>query len=108
MVPSPAGTGGGRIEAVDDVLGVPLGVGGHPFETTEVDLPEGAVLAPYTDGLIEAHGRDIDQGAARLRAELADVSGPLEDAADRILARLLPGPPHDDTVLVLARVTRAA
>ena len=34
--------------------GPPLGVGGLPFETTEIELPEGSLLALYTDGLVEA------------------------------------------------------
>ncbi|MFD7446073.1 SpoIIE family protein phosphatase [Streptomyces sp. NPDC059909] len=98
----------GAVETIGEVLGVPLGVGGHPFGTTEIELPEGATLALYTDGLIEARGQDIDVGADRLRAELSRASGPLEEAADRILAHLLPDRPDDDTVLVLARVRRAA
>ncbi|MFJ4467090.1 SpoIIE family protein phosphatase [Streptomyces sp. NPDC089424] len=97
----------GTVETIGDVLGVPLGVGGQPFATTEVDLPDGATLALYTDGLIEARDRDIDQGTALLRTALRGASGPLEEMADHILARLLPHPPHDDTVLVLANVRRA-
>jgi hypothetical protein len=34
--------------------GVPLGVGSEPFEEVEVELPEGALLALYTDGLVES------------------------------------------------------
>ncbi|MEJ8661973.1 SpoIIE family protein phosphatase [Streptomyces sp. MS1.AVA.4] len=98
----------GTVETIGGCLGVPLGVGGHPFGTTEIELPEGATLALYTDGLIEARGRDIDEGADRLRAELSRASGSLEEEADRILARLLPDPPDDDTVLVLARIRRVA
>ncbi|MET8299290.1 PP2C family protein-serine/threonine phosphatase, partial [Streptomyces sp. NPDC005180] len=98
----------GTVETIGECLGVPLGVGGHPFGTTEIELPEGATLALYTDGLIEARGRDIDEGADRLRAELSRATGPLEEEADRILARLLPDPPDDDTVLVLARIRRVA
>ncbi|MFE7775242.1 SpoIIE family protein phosphatase [Streptomyces sp. NPDC057445] len=94
----------GTVTTVADVLGVPLGVGGQPFGTTEIDIPDGSTLALYTDGLIEARGRDIEEGIDRLRAELSGASGPLEAVADRILARLLPDPPDDDTVLVLARV----
>ncbi|MET9515800.1 SpoIIE family protein phosphatase [Streptomyces sp. NPDC002994] len=97
----------GTVETISEVLGVPLGVGGQPFATTETDLAEGAVLALYTDGLIEARGRDIEEGLDAVRAELSSDSGDLEAAADRILASLLPGPPDDDTVLVLARVHRA-
>ncbi|MBT2401880.1 SpoIIE family protein phosphatase [Streptomyces sp. ISL-100] len=97
----------GTVETISDVLGVPLGVGGQPFATTETDLAEGDVLALYTDGLIEARGRDIEEGLDAVRAELSCDSGDLEAVADRMLASLLPRPPDDDTVLVLARVHRA-
>ncbi|MFE9559641.1 SpoIIE family protein phosphatase [Streptomyces sp. NPDC006487] len=97
----------GTVETIDEVLGVPLGVGGFPFRTTEIELPANATLALYTDGLIEARGRDIDAGLEALRIELAGKSVALEEMADRILANLLPSPPTDDTVLILARVHRA-
>ncbi|MFJ7269976.1 SpoIIE family protein phosphatase [Streptomyces sp. NPDC099050] len=97
----------GTVETIDDVLGVPLGVGGFPFRTTEIELPGSTTLALYTDGLIEARGRDIDTGLEALRVELRGAPGPLEAMADHILASLLPTPPTDDTVLVLARVHRA-
>lgn len=97
----------GAVETIDEVLGVPLGVGGFPFRTTEIELPEDATLALYTDGLIEARGRDLEAGLAALRAELGRSPGPLEAMVDRILTSLLPAPPADDTVLVLARVRRA-
>ncbi|MFD3698291.1 SpoIIE family protein phosphatase [Streptomyces sp. NPDC058646] len=109
----------GSVDTVGEVLGVPLGVGGVPYGTTEIELPENATLALYTDGLIETRGRDIDSGLDALRTELgaappSPAEGPgspegledLEDLAERILANLLPGPPADDTVLVLARVHR--
>ncbi|MFD8633957.1 SpoIIE family protein phosphatase [Streptomyces sp. NPDC059533] len=97
----------GTVETVDADSGVPLGVGGFPFRTTEIELPAGAILALYTDGLIEARGRDIETGLDALRAELAGPPGTLEALADRILTNLLPIPPTDDTVLVLARVRRS-
>ncbi|MER5873343.1 SpoIIE family protein phosphatase [Streptomyces sp. NPDC002044] len=97
----------GTVDTVDEVLGVPLGVGGLPFRTVERELPDGAVLVLYTDGLIESRGRDIDAGLEALRTEVRRANGPLEAMADRILTNLLPDPPTDDTVLVLARVHRA-
>ncbi len=97
----------GTVETISDVLGVPLGVGGHPFRTIEIDLPDGAILALYTDGLVEARGRDIDEGLTAVRAELRQAADDLETTADRMLSRLLPDPPDDDTVLVLARVKRS-
>ncbi|MFD5100392.1 SpoIIE family protein phosphatase [Streptomyces albidochromogenes] len=96
----------GAVESIDDIVGVPLGVGGFPYTAIEVELPEDAVLALYTDGLVEARGRDIEAGLDALRAELGRVREPLEATADRILATLLPDPPADDTVLLLARVRR--
>lgn len=96
----------GTVETIDDVLGVPLGVGSQPFATTEAELPEGAVVALYTDGLIEARGRDIEEGLDAVRAQLHGDCRDLESAADRMLTGLLPDPPDDDTVLVLARVHR--
>ncbi|MGW6979096.1 SpoIIE family protein phosphatase [Streptomyces sp. NPDC054932] len=96
----------GTVETVDEVLGVPLGVGGCPFRTTGIELPENSMLVLYTDGLIEARGRDIEAGLDALRAELGREGEPLEEMADRILASLLPDPPTDDTVLILARVHR--
>ncbi|MFJ4777685.1 SpoIIE family protein phosphatase [Streptomyces sp. NPDC088762] len=96
----------GGVDTVDEVLGVPLGVGGVPFRTTEIEIPDGATLVLYTDGLIETRGQDIEAGLRTLRTELGGSDGPLEPMADRVLARMLPGPPDDDTVLVLARVRR--
>ncbi|MFH8572866.1 SpoIIE family protein phosphatase [Streptomyces sp. NPDC017993] len=96
----------GRTDVIDEVLGVPLGVGGSPFRTTEALLPDGATLVLYTDGLIEARGRDIDEGLQSLRTELGRLPDSLEAAADQILERLVPSSPADDTVLLLARVHR--
>ncbi|MFF8679345.1 PP2C family protein-serine/threonine phosphatase [Streptomyces sp. NPDC015237] len=98
---------GGHIDTVTDVLGIPLGVGGHPFDSTDIALPEGAVLALYTDGLIESPGRSIDEGLAAARTALTHTlkqTDTLEESADHILSALLPHPPTDDTVLVLARI----
>ncbi|MGW1769454.1 SpoIIE family protein phosphatase [Streptomyces sp. NPDC002073] len=99
----------GSVDTLGEVLGVPLGVGGVPFRSAETALPDGAVLALYTDGLIEVRGRDLEAGLAALRRALAEEPGrpgSLDEAADRILARLLPDAPTDDTVLLLARVHR--
>ncbi|WP_308120515.1 SpoIIE family protein phosphatase [Streptomyces bambusae] len=95
----------GSVDTVDEVLGVPLGVGGVPFRTTGIELPDGSTLALYTDGLVESRDHDIDVGLDALRAALARADADsLEEAADGIVAGLLPEGPTDDTVLVLARV----
>nr|WP_189785533.1 SpoIIE family protein phosphatase [Streptomyces capitiformicae] len=83
-----------------------LGVGGLPFEATEVELPEGSLLAFYTDGLIEARNHDIGIGMERLCEALASPVPSLEGTCDTVLKALLPQSPADDVALLLAR-TRA-
>ncbi|MET9777256.1 SpoIIE family protein phosphatase [Streptomyces sp. NPDC006367] len=84
--------------------GPPLGVGGLPFESAELELPEGSVLAFYTDGLVKSGERDADAGQALLRETLALPADSLEAACDRVLHALLPsGGSSDDVALLLAR-----
>ncbi|MFG3081872.1 SpoIIE family protein phosphatase [Streptomyces parvulus] len=84
--------------------GPPLGVGGLPFESTELELREGSVLALYTDGLVESRERDADTGQALLREALAAPADSLDVACDRVLRTLLPsGGAADDVALLLAR-----
>lgn len=100
-------SGDGTVDLLDLPPGPPLGLGGLPFEAAEVDLPEGSLLALYTDGLVEARDRDIEAGLTLLRHALAQPSASLEATCDTVLQALLPaGRPHDDAALLLAR-TRA-
>ncbi|MEU3889883.1 SpoIIE family protein phosphatase [Streptomyces sp. NPDC029041] len=97
-------SGDGTVDFLDLPPGPPLGLGGLPFEAAEVDLPEGSLLALYTDGLLEARDRDIEAGLTLLRLVLAQPSASLEAACDTVLQALLPtGRPHDDVALLLAR-----
>ncbi|OAH11378.1 SpoIIE family protein phosphatase [Streptomyces jeddahensis] len=105
--PAPAlATPDGGVELLDIPAGPPLGLGGLPFEAVELELPEGSLLALYTDGLIEVRGRDVDEGIATLREVLAHPAASLESTCDAVLHSLLPGRPIDDVALLLAR-TRA-
>ncbi|WP_329473077.1 SpoIIE family protein phosphatase [Streptomyces sp. NBC_01723] len=87
----------------DAPIGPPLGLGGLPFETARFELPEGSLLALFTDGLIESSTRDPDSGLATLRDVLAQTDPSLEDTCDRLLDELLPSRPADDVALLLAR-----
>ena len=105
--PVPAlATPDGAVEFLEVPASPPLGLGGLPFEATEFELPEGSLLALYTDGLIEAGGRDIDEGLDALREVLARPAPSLESACDTVLQALLPDRPADDVALLMAR-TRA-
>ncbi|MYR44845.1 SpoIIE family protein phosphatase, partial [Streptomyces sp. SID5910] len=84
--------------------GPPLGVGGLPFESAELELREGSVLAFYTDGLVTSRDRGADAGQVLLRDALAAPAGSLDAACDRVLHALLPtGGTADDVALLLAR-----
>ncbi|MBP5859654.1 SpoIIE family protein phosphatase [Streptomyces scabiei] len=96
----------GGVEVVEVVAGPMLGVGGLPFEATDLALPEGSVLALYTDGLVEARDRDVDTGTRALCAALEGPLDSLERTCDTVLKALLPDTPADDVALLLAR-TRA-
>ncbi|MFF8380640.1 SpoIIE family protein phosphatase [Streptomyces sp. NPDC015661] len=96
---------GGRAELLDLPAGPPLGLGGLPFESAEVEVPEGAVLALYTDGLVESRDRDIDVGVRALcEAVSRPGAEPLEQLCDRVTAALLTRPPEDDAALLLVRM----
>lgn len=84
--------------------GPPLGIGGLPFESLEIELPVGSLLALFTDGLVEARDRDIDHGLDILGQVLSDRNASLEALCDRAVAELLPGGgATDDTALLLVR-----
>ena len=105
---------GGTPEFLDLPAGPPLGVGGVPFEETEIELPEGSLLVFYTDGLVESRERDIDTGLDAMRKVLSEVhsrpGGPpsLEKVCDSLVAELIPGPAADDAALLVARTCALA
>ncbi|MGW2378944.1 SpoIIE family protein phosphatase [Streptomyces sp. NPDC001658] len=93
----------GTVEFVDLPSGPPLGLGGMPFETAELELAEGSQLVLYTDGLIEDRHRDIDSGLDLLRTVLAHADRAPEDTCEAVLDALLPNRPSDDVALLVAR-----
>ncbi|QKV92767.1 SpoIIE family protein phosphatase [Streptomyces sp. NA02950] len=90
--------------------GMPLGVGGEPFEEIEVELPDGALLALYTDGLVESREHALDEGLQDFRAALSSHDGTrvpdssLEDICDHVLSSLDTRHGEDDIALLMARV----
>ncbi|MBJ3808885.1 SpoIIE family protein phosphatase [Streptomyces flavofungini] len=84
--------------------GMPLGVGGEPFEEVDVDLPEGALLALYTDGLVESRDHSLDEGLNAFVGALTDPAQALEDICDHVLSTLDTHHGEDDIALLMARV----
>ncbi|MFG2328127.1 SpoIIE family protein phosphatase [Streptomyces sp. NPDC048604] len=90
-------------------IGPPLGLGGLPFETAQWELPEGSLLALYTDGLVQSRTRDLDASLTLLSDSLARASqsSPAPDeVCEELLATMLPAHPSDDVALLVVR-TRA-
>ncbi|MEU2509851.1 SpoIIE family protein phosphatase [Streptomyces sp. NPDC007863] len=84
-------------------IGPPLGLGGLPFETLELELPEGSLLALYTDGLTESRSRTTGDELDVLNHALTQPAASLERVCDTVLGALLPDLPQDDVALLLAR-----
>ncbi|MGW0961114.1 SpoIIE family protein phosphatase [Streptomyces gelaticus] len=84
--------------------GMPLGVGGEPFEEVEVELNEGSVLALYTDGLVESRDHPLDEGLDALRGALVDPRRPVEELCDHVLTTLDTRHGEDDIALLVARI----
>ncbi|MEU1269352.1 SpoIIE family protein phosphatase [Streptomyces sp. NPDC005799] len=96
----------GRVTFPDVPAGPPLGLGGLPFETAELELAEGSRLVLYTDGLVEDRERDIDEGLELLRGALERAGESPEETCRAVLESQLPAKPSDDVALIVAR-TRA-
>jgi anti-sigma regulatory factor (Ser/Thr protein kinase) len=87
-----------------DVGGVVLGAGDRWYEQTELDFPSDAVLALYTDGLIERRAADIDAGIDTLRSLLLRATGDLDQvAADIVDAFAGDADDPDDVAVMLVR-----
>ncbi|KUO15400.1 sodium/proline symporter PutP [Streptomyces dysideae] len=103
LPPVIVGPDGGGADILDLPAGPPLGLGYLPFESVELELAEGSLIALYTDGLIETFDRDIDVGLSRLRETLMMPGTTLEEIGRKAVDALLTGPPSDDVALLLAR-----
>ncbi|MGW1510006.1 SpoIIE family protein phosphatase [Streptomyces sp. NPDC002394] len=97
----------GTTRQVDLAGGMVLGVDARAsYPLTRLRLEPGAVLALFTDGLVERPGRDIDEGIGRLsHAFAATGSLPLAETADRLIreARAATSRPDDIALLLAAR-----
>ncbi|MBW1596359.1 SpoIIE family protein phosphatase [Streptomyces sp. JJ38] len=104
-------TADGEVSYVDVQPGPPLGVSALPFEPVELNVPQGSVLALYTDGLVELARGDIGEGMAQLARHLREadpVRQPLVRTAERIVGGLPDEPLSDDVTLLLARTRGVA
>ncbi|MDX2847279.1 SpoIIE family protein phosphatase [Streptomyces sp. PA03-3a] len=96
----------GRVTFPDLPAGAPLGLGlglGDPFQSVELELPEGSLIALYTDGLVESRDHNIEEGMNSLGDALAEPDGSLEDLCDRATQSVAGQVSCDDVTLLLVR-----
>jgi PAS domain S-box-containing protein len=96
----------GRARFLDEPRGLLLGTGASPERVdATVALPPRCTLVLYTDGLVEARGRPLDEGLEQLRRHAAAlVQRPLESFCDELLRRVRPPSNDDDVALLVLRV----
>ena len=106
----------GRTEVCDMPGGVVLGVDtAAQYPVGELRLEPGAVLALYTDGLVERPGLDIDDGVGALRVALAKAGAAvgrparpsLTSVADRLTATARHTADRPDDIALLLAMRRA-
>lgn len=97
----------GRVRVLDLAGGPLLGIDADAtYQTTEVPLLPGSLLALYTDGLIESPGVDIEDALAALGKRLHEAAEqPLDDLADSLVRQsgALAQERLDDVALLLLR-----
>jgi serine phosphatase RsbU (regulator of sigma subunit) len=88
---------------VDMPVNAPLGVGYRDGirHTTSIDLPPGALLLGYTDGLIERRTEIIDIGIKAL-IDIVEAAEP-DTVCNTVMARLAPARPDDDIAVLAVR-----
>ncbi|MFD5228790.1 SpoIIE family protein phosphatase [Streptomyces qaidamensis] len=89
---------------LDLPVGPPLGIGGLPFESTDIHLPKGSRIALYTDGLVQDRDQDADVGLKALTRAMDRGRTSLAETCDSIIAARSDGLAEDDAALLLVRV----
>ena len=103
--------GGGEYVELDP--GPPLGVSWERAAEVEVEVPDGAVLLLYTDGLVEGRDQPVESGMLALRNAVASTSerepGDVEGLCDALLRAMgRHGRPDDDSALMAVWTGSAA
>lgn len=98
---------GGDAELIDITPGPALGsVPSVDYPVTTVGAEPGAVLAMFTDGLVESREEPIDVGLEEIRRRLSSGSADLEELAEEVMGMQRDSSLPDDTSLMLVQISR--
>ncbi|MFF3865291.1 SpoIIE family protein phosphatase [Micromonospora sp. NPDC001898] len=90
----------------DRALGPPVGaIPAASYRTVEDELPPGARLLLYTDGLIEDRQLGIDAALGQLRDDATRPVGHVADLVDAVIERVASQPRRDDVAVLALEVT---
>ncbi|HEU4976075.1 MAG TPA: SpoIIE family protein phosphatase [Baekduia sp.] len=103
-LPPAASTPGGAAHLVDHHGGPPLGTGTGTWPEHRITLAPGALLALYTDGLVERRDRDLASRIELLCERLTAGAATLDELPRRLVEELVPEGPDDDVAVLVARV----
>jgi hypothetical protein len=90
----------GQAEFLETEVGLPIGVDTDcTYVSSTFEIPDGAYLFGFTDGLVERHGESLDDGLERLRQAAMQASGELEQMMGQILEHARGPESVDDTAI---------
>ncbi|MEU8359970.1 GAF domain-containing SpoIIE family protein phosphatase [Nonomuraea sp. NPDC048882] len=106
-LPPVLGLPAGPAEIIDTPDGLLLGIDPDAeYGTTDVNIPPGAVMVLYTDGLVEKPGLDLGDSIAALAARFTPVPGQsLPALANALIEHTTNQQRTDDIALLLLRTT---
>lgn len=93
----------GTTRVPDLPAGQSLGLGSAVYGQARIKFPPGAIIALYTDGLVETRTRSFDQGILALRSVLPCGPCQLDTTCDRLISSLAKRF-EDDVTVVLVRI----
>ena len=90
----------GHSEFIKSDVGLPIGVDRHAaYSSATIQVPSGATLLAFTDGLVERRGESIDAGLGRLLQYATSNNGTLDDLLTKVVSSLRHDGSDDDTAI---------
>jgi serine phosphatase RsbU (regulator of sigma subunit) len=90
-----------RATTLATTVGVPVGVAPRPvYDESTTDLPPGATLLMYTDGLVERRGEGIDDGVRRVEGAAGGPHPSVDGLLDDIVRVAIPDGAEDDVAIL--------
>jgi sigma-B regulation protein RsbU (phosphoserine phosphatase) len=98
----------GKVELVDGVSGLPLGLAASVYNDRTIELKHGVKLLLYSDGISEAEDVDKQEfGTARIQQHMLLPHSSAKSLLQAASEHSLCGEPCDDATVILLRCAEA-